>query len=96
MLARAIKDAPEQQQLDVLNNDLKDYAADIMKRDDFQHMMNSAELSPQALDELCEKDAHGKKLIDELTRHSKLVLLKETKAKKEAPAKQAEAGMGKM
>lgn len=86
---------PQQEQLDMLNDHISEYAGEIRKNDDFKHMMASVELSASDLDQLRMKGATGNMLIDELSKHAKLVSLKEAKAQREASEKRAEAGLGK-
>ena len=69
------------------NSTLSDVAYQVRKRKDFDHMIESAGLSPNALEELRQKGASGNLILNELSKHAKIVIAEEHKKEKEAAEK---------
>ena len=78
----------ENEQKQVIDKDLPQYAEEIKKDQVFVRMMDKVSLSPKALDELRLKGANGSELFEELDRHAKFVKSQEAEA--EATRKEAE------
>jgi len=114
LLAKALDDAPAkdkdhmepmtlQEQIAALdendpNSTLSDVAYQVRKRKDFDHMIKSAGLSTDALEELRQKGASGNLILNELSKHAKIVIAEEHKKEKEAAEKKVDLnalGMGK-
>ena len=103
ILAKSLDDAPAkdkdhmepmtlQEQIAALdendpNSTLSDVAYQVRKRKDFDHMIKSAGLSTDALEELRQKGASGNLILNELSKHAKIVIAEEHKKEKEAAEK---------
>ena len=114
ILAKSLADAPAkdkdhmepmtlQEQIAALdendpNSTLSDVAYQVRKRKDFDHMIKSAGLSTDALEELRQKGASGNLILNELSKHAKIVIAEEHKKEKGAAEKKVNPnafGMGK-
>ena len=69
------------------NSTLSDVACQVRQRKDFDHMIKSAGLSTDALEELRQKGASGNLILNELSKHAKIVIAEEHKKEKEAAEK---------
>ena len=114
ILAKSLADAPAkdkdhmepmtlQEQIAALdendpNSTLSDVACQVRQRKDFDHMIKSAGLSTDALEELRQKGASGNLILNELSKHAKIVIAEEHKKEKAAAEKKVNPnayGMGK-